>query len=181
MIWEPLKDGTGISAQGRKDRYVIVRWLAQSGETAGVRLTRWPSASDLHDPFAEGAAAARNLIAIPLGRGPGRPAGEAELDGLFGIARGFAATYEGGQGLPSYPEWAPDWRDPGMQGRLAEFLARDKPRPGMPGYTGIPRLTDQAALSERLADLSFPSTADAYDITYRPGQDGGSADGCADC
>lgn len=108
MEWEMLHHSNGelsLVTYGRRDRYAVVVAQAPGGEPCGVTLTRWPVEHDAHDPYMQPAAAARNAILFPLGRGPGRPAAEPELDALLSCARVFAEAYEAGEDLPGYPRW----------------------------------------------------------------------------
>jgi hypothetical protein len=51
------------------------------------------------------AEAARSVIVFPLGRGPGRPGGEPELDALTESAKVYAERYEAGESVEHYPAW----------------------------------------------------------------------------
>jgi hypothetical protein len=101
--WNWLADGSGIIASGERDVYLVTQDHSK-GEATGVRLTRyrpWVSA-----PRTEVAAeAARNVIIIPLGRGPGRPAMEPELAALMESAKVYAGRFEAGESLKGYPAW----------------------------------------------------------------------------
>ena len=103
MDWNWLANGSGVVASGVRDVYLVTqdRYL---GEPTGVRLTRYRAwASPVTAETA--AEAARNVIVIPLGRGPGRPAMEPELTALMEIPKLFAERYEAGQSLDGYPAW----------------------------------------------------------------------------
>lgn len=108
MEWEVLHHSTGevsLVTYGRRDRYAVVVAQAPDGSPSGVTLTRWPIEHAAHDPYMQGAAAARNAIVFPLGRGPGRPAGEPELDALLSCAKVYAEAYEAGEDLSGYSCW----------------------------------------------------------------------------
>jgi hypothetical protein len=105
--WTWLADGTGIIAPGTEEVYLVLQDRHKS-EVTGVRLTRWHAsapadeASGQLQPLRD---AVRNVIVMPLGRGPGRPAGEPELVNLMEMARDYAERYEAGGGLVGYPAW----------------------------------------------------------------------------
>lgn len=98
MHW--IKGKVSEIAYGQEHGYLVIR------EESGVRLG-WFSV----------AAAARNLHAVvarevlasalvfPLGRGPGRPGGEPELDALVASAKVYAERFESGESMVG-----PDWR-----------------------------------------------------------------------
>jgi hypothetical protein len=84
-----------VSARGKTDTYLVF------GDEREVRLTRHRSVVYVNRAY----EAARNVIVFPLGRGPGRPAGEPELTALMGVARLYAERYEAGESLDGYPQW----------------------------------------------------------------------------
>jgi hypothetical protein len=96
---EAVMDWTGtdrmISARGKADTYLVF------GDEREVRLTRHRSVPYVNRAF----EAARNVIVFPMGRGPGRPAGEPELTALMAAARSYAERYEAGESLEGYPHW----------------------------------------------------------------------------
>jgi hypothetical protein len=98
MRWMNSKDG--VFAYGVSWGYLVVR-----GETE-VILSRFSVdlvASNLTAAVA--AEAVRNVIVFPLGRGPGRPGGDPELDALVTSARVYAERFESGESLEGYPAW----------------------------------------------------------------------------
>jgi hypothetical protein len=109
MDWEPLRNSEGLCAHGERTRsyYAITVRRVTGASVAGVRLTRWPEETPYHDPYEQGAAAARNLIDIPLGRAGGRPASDLEIAALLGTAEDMAEAYEEGKGIAGYREWPP--------------------------------------------------------------------------
>lgn len=103
MEWRILEDETGAQARGREHDYLVTGDLSvDQAEVTGVRLTRWRR-------FPGGMAsvrdASRNVIVFPLGRGPGRPAGEPEIAALMQAAKNFAETFESGRDLEGYAAW----------------------------------------------------------------------------
>lgn len=98
MRWMNSKDG--VFAYGVSWGYLVVRGEAE------VRLSRFSVdlvASNLTAAVA--AEAVRNVIVFPLGRGPGRPGGEPELDALVTSAKVYAERFESGESLGGYPAW----------------------------------------------------------------------------
>jgi len=105
MEWTYLENGPGQGAGGKAFRYAVVPDVSASGLEVGVRLTRWPVETRMHDPYQAGAEALRCAVAFPLGRGPGRPGGAPELAALAEVAKGFADAFEAGQDMAGYPAW----------------------------------------------------------------------------
>jgi hypothetical protein len=105
--WTWLADGTGIIAPGTEEVYLVLQ-DRHKGEVTGVRLTRYLAHARKEEmagqlqPLRDGV---RNVIVMPLGRGPGRPAGEPELAALMETAREYAEKYEAGGNLVGYPAW----------------------------------------------------------------------------
>jgi hypothetical protein len=100
MDW--MKGQAALYAYGHEHGYLVIR------EETGVRLTRFRIAAGADGLAAVVALeAARNVIIFPLGRGPGRPGGEPELDALAESAKMFAEKFEGGADLDrdGYPAW----------------------------------------------------------------------------
>lgn len=94
MQWNRM-DKQSEYAMGEDATYVVTR-----GQTE-VRLTRF-SHGILLNAVVE---AARNVIVLPLGRGPGRPGGGPELAALVSSAKVFAEGFEAGESLADYPHW----------------------------------------------------------------------------
>jgi hypothetical protein len=89
-----------VFAYGVSWGYLVVR-----GETE-VRLSRFAVALVASNLTAAVASeAVRNVIVFPLGRGPGRPGGEPELDALVTSAKVYAERFESGESLEGYPAW----------------------------------------------------------------------------
>jgi hypothetical protein len=87
-------------AYGRNHGYLVVTRKSE------VRLSRFSiriAESGLVARLALGVT--RTTIVFPLGRGPGRPGGEPELDALAASARVFAERFEAGEDLERYPAW----------------------------------------------------------------------------
>jgi hypothetical protein len=98
MQWMQGRDST--FAYGRAHGYLVARG---DGE---VRLTRFSIVkAECGLAAAVALEAARNVIVFPLGRGPGRPGGEPELDALTEAAKSFAENYEAGADALAYPAW----------------------------------------------------------------------------
>lgn len=98
MQW--MSGQSALFAYGRADGYLVTR------DETGVRLARFSIARvDAGLSAAVAAEAVRSAIIFPLGRGPGRPGGEPELDALAESAKMFAEKYEAGEDLDGYPEW----------------------------------------------------------------------------
>lgn len=98
MDWTTGKNAT--FAYGRAHGYLVVR-----GEYE-VRLSRFSTEMAAAGLTASVAAAVtRSVIVFPLGRGPGRPAGEPELAALEDTARLYAERFENGTSLDGYPDW----------------------------------------------------------------------------
>jgi len=98
MRWMPGQDK--VFAYGIEHGYLVLR-----SET-DVRLSRFSielAARDLSAAVA--AEVMRNVIVFPLGRGPGRPGMEPELNALTESAKTFAERFEAGESLPGYPAW----------------------------------------------------------------------------
>jgi hypothetical protein len=98
MRWMPGQDK--VFAYGVSWGYLVLR-----SET-DVRLSRFSielAARDLSAGVA--AEVMRNVIVFPLGRGPGRPGGEPELNALMESAKAFAERYEDGGDFEGYPAW----------------------------------------------------------------------------
>jgi hypothetical protein len=101
MDWMTGKDK--VFAYGSEHGYLVLR-----GET-DVRLSRFSvelAAGNLTAAVA--AETMRNVIVFPLGRGPGRPGGEPELNALTESAKVYAERYEVGESLEGYPAWQRD-------------------------------------------------------------------------
>jgi hypothetical protein len=103
MYWNWLADGSGIIASGEQDVYLVTQDRCQ-GEPTGVRLTRYHAWASPR-AYQTAAEASRNVIIIPLGRGPGRPGGEPELAALMEVPKFYAERYEAGESLEGYPAW----------------------------------------------------------------------------
>lgn len=101
-------------ASGRQHVYLV-----DVDEVLGVRLTRWLARPN-QAATEVARQAARNLIVFPMGRGPGRPAGEPELAGMAAMARDYAERYERGDSLPGYAAWFQLSVRPGEKVRLWE-------------------------------------------------------------
>jgi len=105
LEWRELADGA--MASGREHAYLIVTPGPEdlaAGLIVTVRLTRWlRGVSDA--PLRIAREALVNVIAVPLGRGPGRPAGEPELALAVSVLRRMAQGYEDGASLPGCPAW----------------------------------------------------------------------------
>ena len=98
MDWATGKDK--VFAYGSEHGYLVIR-----SET-DVRLSRFSvelAAGNLTAAVA--AETMRNMIVFPLGRGPGRPGGEPELNALVESAKVWAERYEAGESLPGYRAW----------------------------------------------------------------------------
>jgi hypothetical protein len=110
MQW--MKGQAALYAYGSEHGYLVIR------EETAVRLTRFRIAAGADGLAAVVALeAARNVIIFPLGRGPGRPGGEPELDALAESAKMFAETFEGGADLDrdGYPAWRHAEAERGVQ------------------------------------------------------------------
>jgi hypothetical protein len=117
MQW--MKGQAALYAYGSEHGYLVIR------EETGVRLTRFRIAAGADGLAAVVALeAARNLIFFPLGRGPGRPGGEPELDALAESAKMYAEKFEGGEDLDrdGYPAWR--HAEPERGGQLPSALPR---------------------------------------------------------
>lgn len=122
---------TGLSATwtyGANFGYLVVPDLRGSGTApAGVRLSRFSIAAGTQGLSSVVAReSAVNVIVFPLGRGPGRPAGEPELAALTETAKGYAERFEAGEDLEGYPAWQHLRRDPEFrlpEGDVARFAA----------------------------------------------------------
>jgi hypothetical protein len=105
MEWNWLPDGSGIIAPGAADVYLVTEDMNSHGsDVSAVRLSRWtarpnPSAVEVATEIM------RNVIILPLGRGPGRPAGNPEVRALLDMAKSYAERYEAGTPLEGYPAW----------------------------------------------------------------------------
>jgi hypothetical protein len=98
MDWHGIGGrGGGIYSWGEHSTYLV------SVLDHEVRLSRFsvPAVT----PLAMAAEAACTVIVFPLGRGPGRPGGEPELDALAESAKVYAERYEAGESLEGYPHW----------------------------------------------------------------------------
>lgn len=99
MDWMTGQDCT--FAYGREHGYLVVT------EPSGVRLARFSIAAaqqELAARFAREVAA--SVIVFPLGRGPGRPAGEPELGLLTQMAKAGAEQFEaGGDLVTAFGSW----------------------------------------------------------------------------
>jgi sugar phosphate isomerase/epimerase len=111
MDWRPAHDGRAALGSGRAWVYLVSGDVSADGEeVTAVRLTRWlrPNQTAKMFPTAvtlAAEAAARNVIVFPIGRGPGRPAGEPELAALMAMAKDYAERFEAGGDLEAYPHW----------------------------------------------------------------------------
>jgi hypothetical protein len=96
--WMNGKDN--VFAYGVSWGYLVVR-----SET-DARLSRFPLDLAMENLIAAVVAETmRNMISFPLGRGPGRPGGEIELNALMESAKVWAERYEAGESLPGYRAW----------------------------------------------------------------------------
>jgi hypothetical protein len=84
-----------VSARGKVNTYLVF------GDEREVRLSRHRSVLYVNRAF----EAARNVIIFPMGRGPGRPAGDPEVAAHMEVARMFAERFEAGEDLEGYPQW----------------------------------------------------------------------------
>lgn len=109
MEWIDVSNGSpfrAVAANGELHAYQVF-----SDSTHTVRLTRWahtgiPSPEGMSDfvlDFARNVS--RNTIVFPMGRGPGRPGGEPELDALVEYAKTYAERFEAGQDIDGWPHW----------------------------------------------------------------------------
>jgi hypothetical protein len=95
-----IKFSAGEMAYGLEHGYLVIR------EESGVRLGRFSvdaAARDSHAVVAREVLA--SALVFPLGRGPGRPGGEPELDALVASAKVYAERFESGESMVG-----PDWR-----------------------------------------------------------------------
>jgi hypothetical protein len=95
LVWHELAGGA--MADGRENVYLI--WTTgPEGMPVDVRFTRWRRATA--ELPAEALAVARqalaNAVVLPLGRGPGRPAGTPEAVLSVAFAKGLLQGYEDG-------------------------------------------------------------------------------------
>jgi hypothetical protein len=105
MRWAWLSNGEGFIGAGQENVYLITPDL-DAGLVTDVRLTRWRvAAGGRADSWETALAAARNVIILPLGRGPGRPPGKLEVTGLLDAAKRLACKYEDGEPLTGHPAW----------------------------------------------------------------------------
>lgn len=87
-------------AYGRSDGYLVV-----PGD-ADVRLSRFPvHLGERGLAAALAKQVARNLIVYQLGRGPGRPPLQPEIDAATALAKADAEAHEAGRGVPGQPRW----------------------------------------------------------------------------
>lgn len=97
MQW--MQGQAALFAYGSEHGYLVIR------EETGVRLTRFRIAAGADGLAAVVALeAARNLIFLPLGRGPGRPGGDPELAALIESAKTIAERFESGED-PEFTGW----------------------------------------------------------------------------
>jgi hypothetical protein len=109
-----IKFTTCEMAYGRDHGYLVIR------EESGVRLGRFSidaGARNLHAVVAREVLA--SALVFPLGRGPGRPGGDPELDALVASAKVYAERFEAGESMVG-----PDWR-----GRAWQHDDQAKPDP----------------------------------------------------
>lgn len=100
MHWIKARGGTCEFAYGLEHGYLVVR------EESGVRLGRFSvdaASRDLHAVVA--LEVLESAVVFPLGRGPGRPGGEPELDALVASVKVYADVFESGESLEGYPRW----------------------------------------------------------------------------
>ena len=98
MDW--MNGKTAAFAYGAEHGYLV---LTSERE---VRLCRFSIAAGTEGLTAVTAReAAETTIVFPLGRGPGRPGGQPELEALAVSARGYAERFEAGQDIDGYPHW----------------------------------------------------------------------------
>lgn len=117
MEWVWLPGREGYVGSGQTDVHLITV-DRDDGRVTGVRLTRWRGAGGaMGDSWETALAAARNVIILPLGRGPGRPPGEPEVAGLLDAAKRLACKYEAGEPLTDHPAW----RNPPAPPVITEF------------------------------------------------------------
>jgi hypothetical protein len=128
-----------VFAYGSRHGYLVLR-----SETE-VRLSRFPLDLAMENLIAAVVAETlRNMISFPLGRGPGRPGGEIELNALMESAKVWAERYEAGESLPGYRAW----------------------QQLMPGVEALGRAAGRAMLGERtqrLLGLSLEDFEAAHD------------------
>ena len=183
MKWEQAESWRGTYARSAwkpRERwvYLVVVEEGAPGDISGVCLTRIPESVPMHDPFASLAHAVANRIVLPLGRGPGRPAAEPEVSALAAIARSYAEQFDSGMSLPGYPRWQQGGGRPSLaltDGDRARITGEILPDAD-PGQASA-----WAQLWPLMLQRSQMPGPDDYNITYRPEQDGGSADGCRNC
>jgi hypothetical protein len=105
MEWVDDAEPGGEVAEGEFYAYLVVVESARHG----VVLTRFRKGHlgnpGVPFPLAVAGDAARNAVFFPLGRGPGRPGGEPELEALVATAQLYAEHFEAGESLEGYPAW----------------------------------------------------------------------------
>jgi hypothetical protein len=126
MDWNCLAEpapAPGIIAPGAENVYLVIH-DHHKGSVTGVRLTRYRARPN-SAAYEVAQQAMCNVIVFPLGRGPGRPAGDPELAALVESAKVYAERYEAGESLAGYPAWQHD-TVPAAQsfGILAELVER---------------------------------------------------------
>jgi hypothetical protein len=120
MQWMAGKDY--VLAYGRTHGYMAVR-----SET-DVRLTRFNilvANSGLAARLVLGVT--RTMIVFPLGRGPGRPGGEPELNALLESAKTFAERFEAGGDFEDYPAWRQHGTVHESADAMFDYLDRGQP------------------------------------------------------
>jgi hypothetical protein len=126
ISWQVLPGSTDAVGYGWRDAYLVSGVASADGsEVTAVRLTRWRCA-DSGFPVLVADAAVVNLITFPMGRGPGRPAGQPEVDALMRTARDYAEKFEGGGDLEGYPAWQHEPEEEGTPAMV--FLGPNRKR-----------------------------------------------------
>jgi hypothetical protein len=105
MEWVDDAEPGGEVAEGEFYAYLVVVESARHG----VVLTRFRKGHlgnpGVPFPLAVAGDAARNAVFFPLGRGPGRPGGEPELEALVATAQLYAEHFEAGESLEGHSAW----------------------------------------------------------------------------
>jgi hypothetical protein len=104
MEWKPTEEvwPPGQVARGDTRTYLVVPQELE-GSVSGVRLTRW--LNSMTEPAAIASMASRTTISLPLGRGPGRPAGSLEVQALVELAKDYAEGFERGEDINNFRQW----------------------------------------------------------------------------
>jgi len=115
ISWTVLAEGDGAAGLGEQHCYLV----SGDAETGVIRLSRWRSGAE--DACWQ---VLRNLVMIPLGRGPGRPAAGPEMIAAMTQARHFCERWEEGWPVGTAPTWTDVLaRHPGLSDAAADAEA----------------------------------------------------------